>query len=117
MELRSLSRADLAMLTAAVGPRRKLFVSAIFGAIVNEHGLHLLVERVGHDYMLVGVETFGDAVVDERRLPILWDGLAEVVRLCVLMVYVEGLLAGGERWHRRVDLQVALTTRAQPAND
>ncbi len=117
MDYRSLPRHDLALLCAAVGPWRRLFVSMILRALVDSRGLNLFIEREGRTYTIVCVETAGDAVVTEHRLPIAWAEVDEVVRLCVLMVYVEGLLAGGERWHRRVDLQVALTTRAQPAND
>jgi hypothetical protein len=48
-------------------------------AVVEQRGLHVHVERAGHDYVLVIIETAGDGVVAEHRLIIEW---AEIDDAC-----------------------------------
>ncbi len=106
MDAYSLSRCDLGLLAAAATDR-KLFASLIFGAIISERGLDVQIERAGRDYVVVMTETVCDVVVAEHRLPIMWSDLDEVVRLAVLKMYVEGVLAGHPRWRRRMAPRLA----------
>lgn len=118
MDAYSLDPIDLGMLCAAVDPHCKLFVSIVFAAIVEQHGLHLHIERDGHDFALVSIETVGDVVAAERRLPVVWDRLDEAVRLYILRIHLDGLLAGHERWLRRIAPRLAtLGVAPFPAND
>jgi hypothetical protein len=104
VELRSLDRLDIGMLFAAVavGSNRKLFVTMILRAIINERGLDVQVIREGHGFVLVGTETAGDVIVAEHSLPVAWANIGEDVRLGVLGMYVAGLLEGHDRWQHRM---------------
>ena len=115
MDVRDLDRVDLGMIVVAVGPRRRLFASMTFGAIVAEHGLDLQIHREGRGFLIVMIETAGDAVIAEHCLPVAWPDIDEDVRLGVLNMYLAGVLDGHARWCRRMSL--ATRAAAGPAND
>jgi uncharacterized membrane protein YidH (DUF202 family) len=106
VEVRSFHRTDLAMLAAAVGVHRSMFVSMVVMAIITERGLHLYIEHVGRHYVLVAVETEGDAIVDEHRLAVVWSEIDEATRLGLLRLYVDQMLAALERWQDRMTRQL-----------
>lgn len=118
MDVRDLSRHELGMLAAAVGPNRKVLVSMVFAAIVDEHGLDVQIERDGKDFALVGIETEGDAVVAGHRLPIHFGGLPESARTHVLARYTADIPRGHDLWRRRTNTRLArLGVPPIPAND
>jgi hypothetical protein len=102
VDVRDLDRIDVGMLFIAVGDQRRVFVSIILRAIIEERGLDLQIVRDGRGYAVIGIETVGgDAVVAEHRLPVAWPDIDEDVRFFILGLYVEGLLDGHVRWLRR----------------
>ena len=101
VDVRGLPRLDLGMLTASLGDHRKDFVSLVFRAVVEEHDLDLQIVKDGKDFILVVTVLDGDLVVGDHRLPIAFDELPEELRLAVLGVYIDGLLAGYARWRER----------------
>ena len=121
MDARDLSRIDRGLLYAAVGDR-KHFVSLVVKAIVEEHGLDLQIHREGPSYVVVMIETCGDAIVGEHRLPIAWTAIDEAVRFYILKLHLDAVLAGHERWLRRMAPRLAALgvepiPRRLPAND
>lgn len=107
MDVRDLDRVNLGIIFAAAGDNGKLFVSMIFGAIVAEHGLDLQIHREGPSYVVVMIETAGDAVIAEDRLAIEWARLDDDARFGILNMYLAGVLAGHQRWLDRIAPRLA----------
>jgi len=107
VDARTLPRHDLGLLAAAVGPGAETVHSSILRLMITERGLDVHIVKSGHDFALVGVETHGDLIINEHRLPIVWSALDEVARAFVLRAYTRQVLSGHAKWRRRIDWQLA----------
>ena len=99
MDIRDLSRHDLAVIASAI-VERDIFISALVAATIAGYEVRVAVERCGRRYVVVVLVVEGEAVVAEHRL-VVRDDADEVARLVLLKLYVAAILAGLDRWRRR----------------
>lgn len=102
VEVRNFGRRELGLVWAAVEDR-EFFASIVVDAVLQEHGLELVVGRHGRDFVLLCIARRGEEIIGEHRLRIPWPPPRDrdLIGGFVLDLYLQGLLSDLTRWRSR----------------